>query len=191
MHFTLRLGSKLPSLRGAAEKTAIFAALSAGRERFGFRLIHVSIQSNHLHMIAEAADRRALSRGIQGLAIRVARALNRVWRRSGKVFADRYHATQLRSPRAVRNALAYVLLNHRRHGSVLPGPDPYSSGAWFDGWRGGGPKWPKGVGPGPAPTAAGQSWLLTVGWKRWPLIGMREIPGWARGRAPEPVREPA
>jgi hypothetical protein len=144
--------------------------------------VHFSVQSNHLHLIAEAQDRRSLSRGVQALAVRLARALNRVWKRRGRVFADRYHAIQLRAPKAVRSALAYVLLNHRRHGSTMPGPDPYSSGAGFDGWRDGAPKWPPGVEPGQVGAAVevtvrARTWLLATGWKRWPLIGRREIPG--------------
>jgi REP element-mobilizing transposase RayT len=185
VQLTLKLRIGLPTLRSTAAMAALRAAIAAGRERFGFRLVHYSVQSNHLHLITEASDRRALSRGVQALAVRMARALNRVWKRRGGVFADRYHALQLRTPRAVRNALAYVLLNHRRHGSRLPGPDPFSSGAWFDGWRGGGPKWPRGIGPGPSPTTAARCWLLAKGWRRWPAIGAREIPGPAVGAGAE------
>ena len=61
---------------------------------------------------------------------------NRLWKRLGKVFDDRFYDRVLRTPREVRNALAYVLDNARRHGVVIgPGePDPFSSGRWFDGW---------------------------------------------------------
>ena len=51
---------------------------------------------------------RALARGMQGLSIRMARRLNRLWRRSGKVFADRFHVEVLRTPRQVRDARALV-----------------------------------------------------------------------------------
>ena len=54
-------------------------------------------------------------RGIRGLAIRIARAVNRAWLRRGRVWGDRYHAHSLRSPREVRNALVYVLQNFRKH----------------------------------------------------------------------------
>lgn len=173
VHVTLALAMRLPSLRRPAEKAALFAAFLAGRERFGFRLVHCSVQSNHVHLIAEAADKRSLARGVQALAVRMARGLNRVWRRQGRVFADRFHAAQLRAPRAVRNAIAYVLLNHRRHGSREPGPDVYSSGAWFSGWRGGTLHGAVEI----SPTVEPRCWLLTTGWKRWRLIGQREIPG--------------
>lgn len=124
-------------------------ALAGGQHRFGFRLVHYSVQSNHLHLIAEAADRRSLSRGVQGLNIRVARAINRGLERRGRVFADRYHPRALKTPRAVHFALRYVLLNARKHQrdqaredlslsaeSVAPGfVDTRSSAPWFTGFR--------------------------------------------------------
>ncbi|MEQ9497049.1 MAG: transposase, partial [Deltaproteobacteria bacterium] len=94
---------------------AVRVALEAGAERFGFRLVHFSVLRNHLHLIAEADDRVALARGMKGLKVRVARAINRVAGRRGTVFSDRYHAHALRSPSQTRNALAYVLNNFRKH----------------------------------------------------------------------------
>jgi putative transposase len=115
LHVTLRLTSGVPSLRKQALFLVVRSALARGQERFGFRLVHFSVQSNHLHLIAEAADRRALSRGVQGLSVRVARAVNSRLQRKGRLFADRYHARALTTPRTVRYALRYVLLNARKH----------------------------------------------------------------------------
>ena len=81
----------LPSLRGGRLFSEVRFALAAGRGRFGLRLVHFSVQSNHLHLIVEAADARALARGMQGLLVRVARAVNRTLVRRGRLFADRYH----------------------------------------------------------------------------------------------------
>jgi hypothetical protein len=138
------------------------------------------VQGNHLHLIVEAADKRALSRGMQGLAIRLARRVNGAVGRSGGVFADRYHARALGSPREVRNALAYVLLNRQRHGGGIRVQfaegelDPCSSAASFDGWV-------RGFEPAGAAeqevTASPRSWLLTEGWRRRGLIDPFETPG--------------
>jgi len=109
------------------------ALAQATRARVGFRIVHFSVQADHLHLIVEASGKRALSRGIQGLSIRVARAINRLVSRSGKVWADRYFARALTSPRAVRRALVYVLNNFRKHRA--PGvtrSDPYSSARYLD-----------------------------------------------------------
>src|SRR5687767_6169007 len=93
------------------------------------------VQSNHIHMICEADDKRSLSRGMQGLAIRIARRMNRLAGRRGKFFADRYHARVLKNPTQVRRALVYVLQNAAHHNAHLAGAlDVYSSGAYFEGW---------------------------------------------------------
>jgi putative transposase len=84
------------------------------------------IQANHPHFIAEAADRRALSRGMRGLMVRIARGLNPIWRRSGSAVAERFHSRALGSPREFRNALVYVLQNARHHGLRRSGIDPFS-----------------------------------------------------------------
>ena len=113
---------------------------SAGTQRASdssrpsFQVVHYSIQSNHLHFIVEAHDRRALSSGLRGLLIRIAFALNKLWNRRGSVLAGRFHERELLNPRQVRNALVYVLNNGRKHGVRHAGPDPLSSGARFDGW---------------------------------------------------------
>jgi hypothetical protein len=95
-----------------------------------------------VHLLVEAASARDLACGLKSVVARFARAVNRVFRRVGLVLADRCHVHVLRTPREVRNAIAYVLLNARRHlakaGRVLPrlvGIDPASSGRWFSGWR--------------------------------------------------------
>jgi putative transposase len=170
VHVTLRLQAGLPSLRRKDARAAISRAFAAGRERFGFRLTHFSLQTNHVHLITEANDRRALSRGMQGLLVRLARALNRLWNRRGSLLADRFHARALRTPREVRSALVYVLHNARHHGLRLPGIDPCSSGPWFDGWK---QILALAAGfPGVRPS----TWLLREGWRRHGLIGIEESP---------------
>ena len=162
VHVTLRIVSGVPSLRVGRTYRFLEDALRAGRERFGLRLVQFSVQSNHVHMLVEADGRASLSRGMQGLAVRMARALNRAWKRTGTVFADRYQAHVLRTPREVRHALAYVLLNARKHGArLIEALDPFSSGAWFDGWS----DQPVRNG-GDAPVARARTWLLRWGWRR-------------------------
>jgi len=115
VHVTARVGDEAARLRSRACFRVVASCIGRGGERDGFRIVHFSVQSNHLHLIVEADDATALARGIQGLSIRIARAVNRVLERRGKVFADRYHAHQLRSPTETANAIAYVLGNRMIH----------------------------------------------------------------------------
>jgi len=154
-----------PAFRRGDCYAVLRRCFAAGKSRFGFRLVHYSVQGNHIHLICEADDRRALSRGMQGLAIRIARGMNRVAKRRGKVFADRYHARQLRTPTEVRRALVYVLQNAHHHQHLVAGLlDVYSSAPYFDGWRER-LRLPL-VNDGDPPVVPATAWLLTTGWKR-------------------------
>jgi len=172
---TTRLMPGLPNLRRERTLMTLRGALSAGSDRFGFRLVEFSIQSNHLHFIVEAEDARAIARGMQGLLVRVAKALNREWDRHGKVLADRYHARILRTPREVRNALVYVLQNARKHGARVLGIDAFSSGVWFEGWSGR-------VARAARPIASAGSWLLKTGWLRGGRLSTHEEPASKSGQ---------
>jgi putative transposase len=126
VHVTWRMKKEVWNLRTRRCFTALKRAFSGGANRFGFRLVHYSVQGNHLHLLVESRDERALSRGMNGMGVRVARALNRVMRRHGKVLGDRYHAHILKTPTEVRRAREYLLQNARRHyGQVVP--DSYTS----------------------------------------------------------------
>jgi len=141
-----------------------------------FRITHFSVQTNHIHLVAEGRDRRHLARGIQGLCIRIARALNRLWKRTGSLFADRYHDHVLKTPREVRNALLYVLQNCRRHGDQRwwGRHDPRSSGRWFTGWRDA-REAPHEI-DARSPVARAKTWLLNIGWRRRGLLRLTESP---------------
>jgi REP element-mobilizing transposase RayT len=174
VHVTAKLSRGLPPLRRRAEYAALRAAFAAGCDRFGFRLVHYAILNDHLHLVVEAADRRALSRGLQGLLIRVAKALNKLWSRRGRVFADRYHDRILKSPREVRNVLAYVMGNARKHAAqgrairVTKAVDTFTSAPWFDGWEE--TLTVRGLEFVVRPVASAQTWLLAVSWRRHGLL---------------------
>ena len=173
-HVTLKLQPRLPRLRQKAEYAALRAAFVKGMNRFGFRLCHYAVLNDHLHLIVEAADLDSLRRGVQGLAIRIARALNKLWKRKGKVFADRYHDRVLPTPREVRNVIAYVMGNARHHaaqGRMVSSPQPidmFTSAPWFDGFR---ERFTvRGLDAIVRPTTPARTWLLDTGWRRHGLI---------------------
>ncbi len=87
VHVTARVCAEAAQLRSRACFRVVASCIGEGCQRDGFRLVHFSVQSNHLHLIVEARDAIALARGIQGLSIRIAKAVNRALDRRGKVFA--------------------------------------------------------------------------------------------------------
>ena len=150
--------------------------------RTDFRIVHISIQRNHLHLLVEASDRRALARGMQSFAINAARAIQRA---PGNVFAYRYHATQIKTPSQARNALAYVLNNWRRHREDVRSArtlaatlDPYASGLSFAGWTQRA-RFRVPDGYDPLPVSLPETPLLVFDWQRFGRIDPYEQPGHA------------
>jgi len=157
---TLRACRAVRSLRSANVFVAVRRAI-ANASKGSFRIIHFSVQTDHIHAVVEAGDRRALSRGVAGLTVRAARAINRVLRRRGRVWGDRYHARELRTPRETRSGILYVIQNWRKHLRGARGIDGCSSGPWFDGWST--PRQPPVSRSSVVPP---RTWLATVGWRQ-------------------------
>jgi hypothetical protein len=173
-------------------------SFTKGCARPGFRLVHYSLQGNHAHLIVEARNAELLGRGMMGIGARLARAVNRVAGRSGRVFDGRYHSRLLHTPKEVRAALRYVLLNARHHvasasrqatvtRAAVAGVrlDPASSACWFEGWKRDRSASSAGVGATPSrvppavrpPVARARTWLLRVGWRRHGLLDPSDVPG--------------
>lgn len=180
LHVTFRVKPGLPSLRRPRFQRALRRTLAdVTAQRPGFRVVHYSVQQDHVHCLVEAEGKRELSNGMKALGARFARTVNRIFQRSGAVLDGRYHARVLKTPKEVRKALAYVLLNSRkhfaqRHGRVPPVRlDPCSSGVWFQGWQTGAhppPRYPR-------ETGIPFTWLLSRGWRRCGRIDPAEVPG--------------
>ena len=137
-----------------------------------YRIVHFSIQGNHVHLLVEAEDRDALRSGSQGLAIRFARAFNHVFERSGNVWAERHDRRAIRSPRQLRNVLVYILQNHRKHSpskETAVSLDPCSSAIWFGGFSRAGPELEalagSPIGRVRRCVVAPKTWLLADGWR--------------------------
>ena len=183
-HVVLRVVRDMPRLRSDLVYEAVAGALEKIAARIAFRVVHVSLQHNHIHLLVEANDADAFDSGMRALAISLARRINRALGRKGKVFAYRYHSTPLRSPTQTRHALAYVLNNWRRHNEDerqledrFAKLDRYSSAIRFAGWANFQlAVWPDGyVG---LPVTPAQTWLLAVGWERGGKpIRTDEVPG--------------
>ena len=175
VHVTLR--AALRTLRTQRVARTLLGGLRDSN-RDWFRIVHYSVQDNHVHLIVEAGDTATLASGVRGLMVRIARRVNRLLRRSGRFWADRWHGRDLEGPRQVRNALVYVLQNHSKHARSTE-LDPLSSAASFDGFAS---PLPRGFrGAGPPCTATPKTWLLARGWRRRGLIRLSEAP--AKGNA--------
>ena len=133
IHVTVRMAPHVYNLRSRRSFSIIGRAIAIAANRFGVRIIEFSVQGNHMHLVVEAAAHEALSRAMQGFSIRVAKGLNAMMKRRGRVFADRYHAHILETPPEARWAVLYVRRNYQKHMSEIGKPispdyvDPFAS----------------------------------------------------------------
>jgi REP element-mobilizing transposase RayT len=185
VHVTLRSGFRplrsafvFPTLRGAIRDLN-----QRWKERF--RVVHFSVQSDHLHLLVEAVDRRALLGGVRGLSVSVARRVNRlVFRRGGCLrIAGMAVRCPRREPSVTRSSTCWGTsgsTNHREakrwtHSLRLPifrglqrlqGSPSRSELRRIAG---------RDVARG-SPVLEPRTWLLRAGWRRHGLISIREAP---------------
>jgi REP element-mobilizing transposase RayT len=170
LHVTLRIAPGVESL-GREHVMKVLRKVIRAAHKPNFRIVEFNVLTNHVHLVVEASGAAALAHGIQGFAVRVARRVNKLCGRTGKLFATRYHMRVLKTPREVRNVLRYVLLNRKHHAAdkkfSAQWIDPYSSAAWFTGWAAAiraDTDWKRELVKVEAPNARPTVWLLTTGW---------------------------
>lgn len=189
LHVVLRVMAVMGALRKREMYRALRWATVVIAKHEDVRIIHLSIQQTHVHLLVEAQNKRALARGMKAFQISAAKLMNAAlgWevRRRGKVFADRYHAEVIRTPRQARHALAYVLNNWRKHREDRGESarnwlvDPFSSGCSFTGWKQLEHRdfmWKVPATYDPMIVWLPKTWLLQSGWRRYGLIDCREVP---------------
>jgi len=177
VHVSIRRVRLAPSFREQRVRAAIVEELRLAKHR-GVRVVHYSIQANHIHLMIEGRDGADLSAQMRVLLSRIALMVNALTHRTGSLFRDRHHRRELTSPRATRNALVYILFNDRKHAlesgpvsvRILEELDACSSAAWFQGWHPTARPPPDVVaragGDGPPPVSVPRTWLAGVGWRR-------------------------
>jgi REP element-mobilizing transposase RayT len=197
LHVVMRVAPDVGGLRRRKMYKAMREATITAALRERFRIVHISLQRTHVHLLIEAENAAALSRGVQGFTISAARHINTalgdgVRRRRGKVFVDRYHVEVIKTPTQARNEIRYVLSNFRKHGEDQQGMaagwlvDPFSSGILFPDWAeldGKAWMWPIRETYDPLLVRRPATWLLAEGWKHCGPISAREVPSKRHGRS--------
>jgi REP element-mobilizing transposase RayT len=153
VHVTLRVADHVWNLRSRRAFRLVEQCLADALGRFGLRVVQFTVMGNHVHLIVEADSSQALSRGMQGLSIRIAKALNRLMNSRGSVFADHFHSRILKTPTELTNAIGYVLGNLSHHFGGRAEIDRFSSAALDAETR-------------ERVLSPPRTWLLRAGWMR-------------------------
>jgi len=192
VHVVLRATREIASLRRRNFYLAVREATIVTARRTDFRIVQLSVQRSHLHLLVEAKSASALATGMQGFQISAAKHINAAIskhrpgpRRRGSVFPDRYHMEIITSPRQARHALSYVMGNWRKHQEdqhpAMRGwaIDWYSSAATFTGWNEYGDE-PFLMRSPPTYEALivyqPRTWLLRTGWRLAGPISWHAVP---------------
>lgn len=180
VHVSMKRVRQAPSFRSERIHALLVRHFAAAVKR-KIKIIHYSIQHDHLHLMLEGKDKRELANGLRLLFSRIAFAVNHVARRHGSLFLERHHRRALTTPTEVRRAIVYILFNSRKHdmergayrASAFEGLDDRTSAPWFTGWdprncpsdgllaRCRQQQW-----TGPPPVHEPTTWLSEKGWKR-------------------------
>jgi REP element-mobilizing transposase RayT len=182
VHVTMKLLPDLPSLRKPENFLPVLKMFEAAQKET-FRIVHFTVQGNHMHLLIEAAGKDALARGMTGLAVRISKGLNKLWERRGTLFADRYHSRVLTKPTEVRNVLDYIFKNRRKHSGQKSVQlfDSCSSAMLFDGWK---EMEARELVGDYRPIVEARSWLVREGWlKAGGKLSVRTSPGSKRKTA--------
>jgi putative transposase len=156
VHVTVRVAARVFNLRSRRCFSVLARAFAAAAERFGVSIVQFSVKGNHVHLVVEAESNEALARAMKGFSVRVARGLNRLMRRRGRVMGDRYHARVLRTPTEARRAVRYVRENGVKHGTAARAlDDAYASHA------------------ATVDLPMPHTWLLRAGWRRAPPASLK------------------
>jgi hypothetical protein len=124
LHLTIKL------IRADIQNKAILKALRHAifRARLqGLRVIHYSLEHDHIHLYAESSDNKILGKAMKALGGSLVKRINKHFLSKGRCYKTRYHLRILRSATEVKNVINYILKNgikHRRTKSVI---DPYNS----------------------------------------------------------------
>ena len=171
---TMKVAQGLPSLRSTEVHSLVARAFREVYRRKLFRVIEYSIQHDHLHLVVETHSSEQLSRGMSRLSIRIARRLNKLWQRTGRLWRERFHSRAISTPAQMRNVLRYCLNNGRKHGAWLNKrePDVFSSGKWFTGWG----DYRNSPRDAACPVAPPSSWLASIGWRKNGLLPVASSP---------------
>lgn len=97
------------NIRSRNFKTILERSIENASDK-GLTITHYTIQSNHVHLIAEAQNNRSLSCGMKSLTTTIVKLFNK-----GSIQIERYHLHVLKTPTETQNALKYVLYNDLKH----------------------------------------------------------------------------
>lgn len=93
----------------------------------GLRVIHFSLEHNHVHLYAECESNFVLGKAMKAFGVTFVRRVNKLKKIKGQLYKYRYHLRVLKSARDAKNVINYILKNGIKHGRTLKVINAYNS----------------------------------------------------------------
>ncbi len=126
LHIVIKLKEGVATLR-KKDCYKLFRDSVKEAAAYGINVVHFSVQSNHVHLLAESRSRSLLASGMKSLTIRLAKGINSIHGTIGKIFIDRFYLHVLKTPTEVKEALTYIFKNTAKAIKTKNLFDPFSS----------------------------------------------------------------
>jgi putative transposase len=124
-HVMTRGHNREALFRDAGDTRSFLGLLDRYRRRFGFRLDHDCLMTNHVHLLVQLDDPRRLSALMAGLLIAYVRYVNGRHSFVGHLIQGRFKSFPVAADEHLDTVLRYVERNALRAGLVQ----------WAEGWR--------------------------------------------------------
>ena len=126
LHLTIKVRENKADIKNKRILKALHYAIRRARLQ-GLRVVHYTLEYNHVHLLVEANDNKSVQKGMQALGISFSKAINKIKQVKGSVYKHRHHFRKLNSRREYKNVIQYIFRNGIKHKRSLCLIDPFNS----------------------------------------------------------------
>lgn len=126
LHLTIKIEKDKAGLKNKFILKSLHSSIKKAR-KIGLKIIHYTLEYDHVHLLVETDNKTALARGMQSFGISFSKSINKIKKAQGKVFKTRYHYRKLKTPAEVKNVFNYIFGNSLKHKKAISIVSPYNS----------------------------------------------------------------
>jgi REP element-mobilizing transposase RayT len=126
LHLTVKILRAKAKLKNKIILSILKRSIMNARKK-GLRVIHYSLEYDHIHLLIEADDNFILGKGMQAFGVTFSKALNRMRKMRGAVYKHRYHFRKIIGARQLKNVLNYLFTNGLKHNTAKSILNPFNS----------------------------------------------------------------
>ncbi|MGZ3789032.1 MAG: transposase [Bacteriovorax sp.] len=126
LHLTVKIKKNRADMKNKSVLGLLKRAIKNAR-RQGLKVIHYSLEYDHVHLLIEADNNYILGKGMQAFGVTLSKAINRMRKLKGGVYKHRYHFRHISSARELKNVMNYIFTNGLKHKTAKNIMNPFNS----------------------------------------------------------------